>query len=131
MITKSKTYPPLMHLEAEVLFTRLCQSLTNHEINSIHRLNRNTGQFGGTADDKIEEKTAHKLPEFSLCDFRTSVVSIFINHFRSYHTLISALLPKPLTFTCFRCLVDLVRYISELLLSKASNSSIGKGLLNK
>jgi hypothetical protein len=28
-------------------------------------------------------------------------------------------------------LVDLVRYISELLLSKASNSSIGKGLLNK
>lgn len=69
-------------LKRRVLLTEFCQSLTNLEVNRIHRTNRNTNQFSGTAGSKIQSKTAHKLPEFSLFYFRTTVVSIFINHFR-------------------------------------------------
>lgn len=69
-------------LQWRVLFTRFCQSLTNLEIDRIHGSYRNADQFSGTTRGKIQRKTAHKLPEFSFCNSRTLVISIFTNHLK-------------------------------------------------
>ncbi len=81
MCTKVRLIDFYRVLQRRILLTGFCQSLTNLEVNRIHRSHRNTNQFGGTAGCKIQGKAAHKLPEFSLCDFRTAIVSIFINYF--------------------------------------------------
>jgi hypothetical protein len=80
-------------LKRRILLTKFCQSLTNLKVNRIHRSNRNTKQFCGTAGSKIQDKKTHELPKFSLCNFRAAVISILSTTSATYHSLISAFLP--------------------------------------
>lgn len=63
-------------------FASVSNACPNLQVNTVHRPDRNPGQFSATGCREIQGKTPDKLPEFGFADFRTAVIPIFINHIR-------------------------------------------------
>jgi len=61
-------------------FAGFCHTLANFKINAIHRSKRNASQCSSPGSCKIESKAPCRLPEFSLADSGTAILSVFINH---------------------------------------------------
>ena len=69
-------------LQRLIQLTGLSNSTANLEINIVGRSNRKSSQFSRAHRGEIQSNTTNQLPEFSLADFRTSVISIFTNHLK-------------------------------------------------
>lgn len=69
-------------LQGRFQFAGLSNPPANFQKDIVYRSYRNTCQFSSTCSRQIKGKTAYKLPEFRLANFRTAVISVSINHLR-------------------------------------------------
>lgn len=74
----------LVHFKSTVqrrgLFTGLCKTLSNLEVDRIHLPKRDSHHFSSHGCYQIDRKTTHQLAKFIHADFREVVVPLFSNH---------------------------------------------------